>query len=282
MWYLVERGEEHPPYLDLKRWLPLIKEWGIIVDSLWLIPERDSSGAMKELHHGELIPQIPRQAILRFTRPYDLVLDPFVGYGATLVECQRLGRNGIGVELEHHIAEVAKRRLYGELNPYSVRVEVIEGDSREIDFQRLLSERGFAEASLVIAHPPYHDIVKYGDDQRNLANTPTLQDFLQAYGKVLDNVLRVLDKGGYYVLVIGDKYRKGEWLPLGFYTMNETLKRGLRLKAVCVKNFEETLGKRRQIHLWKYRVLKSGTFFFKHEYVIFFQKVGRNHQALRI
>ena len=33
---------------------------------------------------------------------------------------------------------------------------------------------------------------------------------------------------------------------LGFYTMDETLKRGLRLKAICVKNFEETLAKRKQ------------------------------------
>jgi len=226
-----------------------MKRWGIIVDSLWLIPERDSSGVMKDLHNGEFIPQIPRQAILRFTKPYDLVVDPFVGYGTTLVECQRLGRNGIGVELEPQIAEVAKRRLCEELNPYGVRVEVIEGDSKEIDFQSILSERGFSEASLVIAHPPYHDIIKYGDDPRNLANASTLEEFLSAYGKVVDNVLRILAKGGYFVLVIGDKYAEGEWVPLGFYTMSETLKRSLRLKAICVKNFEETLAKRKQRHL---------------------------------
>jgi len=123
---------------------------------------------------------------------------------------------------------------------------VIEGDSKEIDFQSILSERGFSEASLVIAHPPYHDIIKYGDDPRNLANASTLEEFLSAYGKVVDNVLRILAKGGYFVLVIGDKYAEGEWVPLGFYTMNETLKRSLRLKAICVKNFEETLAKRKQ------------------------------------
>jgi len=64
-------------------------------------------------------------------------------------------------------------------------------------------------------------------------------------------VLRILAKEGYYVLVIGDKYAEGEWIPLGFHTMNETLKRGLKLKAICVKNFEETLAKQKQIHLWK-------------------------------
>ncbi|MEM2883343.1 MAG: DNA methyltransferase [Nitrososphaerales archaeon] len=264
--------QQLPPSLDLKNWLPFVKKWSIITETLWLIPKRDNSGSMKELHHGEFIPQIPRQAILRFTKPYELVIDPFVGYGTTLVECQRLGRNGIGVELERHIAEVANRRIKEEQNPYNVKVEVIEGDSSDFDFNEILHERNFAEASLIIAHPPYHDIIKYGQDPRNLANARTLEDFLQAYGKVLDNVLKVLARSGYYVLVIGDKYTKGEWIPLGFHTMSETLKRGLKLKAICVKNFEETMAKRRQINLWKYRTLKLGTYFFKHEYVMFFRK----------
>jgi methylase of polypeptide subunit release factors len=137
----------------------------------------------------------------------------------------------------------------------------------------LITARGFEKASLIIAHPPYHDIIKYGPSEENLANKPNLESFLEAYGKVLDQVLQVLSKGGYFVLVIGDKYSKGEWFPLGFYTMNETMKRGLKLKAICVKNIEETMAKRGQIHLWKYRTLKSGTYFFKHEYIMFFRKV---------
>jgi DNA modification methylase len=265
-----------PPYLnldeDFKDIVSFLERYEVQVDSLWIIPRRDNSGSLRELHHGEFIPQIPRQAILRFTKPYDLVLDPFVGYGTTLVECQRLGRHGIGVEIEPEIAEVARKRLTGELNPYNVKVEVVEGDSRELDFQLLLEEKGFKEAGLIVSHPPYHDIIKYGDNPGNLCNIPSLEEFLKAYGEVLDNVLSVLSKNGYYVLVIGDKYMRGEWIPLGFYVMNETIKRGLKLKAICVKNFEETMAKRRQIHLWKYRALKWGTYFFKHEYVMFFQK----------
>ncbi|MEM4165631.1 MAG: DNA methyltransferase, partial [Nitrososphaerales archaeon] len=76
--------QQLPPSLDLKNWLPFVKKWSIITETLWLIPKRDNSGSMKELHHGEFIPQIPRQAILRFTKPYELVIDPFVGYGTTL------------------------------------------------------------------------------------------------------------------------------------------------------------------------------------------------------
>jgi SAM-dependent methyltransferase len=265
-----------PPYLDLSRGfrevVDFLERYEILVESLWIIPRRDDSGVLKEYHHGEFIPQIPRQAILRFTKPYDLVLDPFVGYGTTLVECKRLGRHGIGVEIEPEIAEIARRRVAGELNIYNVKVEVVVGDSRKVDFQKLVRERGFKEAKLVISHPPYHDIIKYGRSPGNLCNIKSLGGFLKAYGEVLDNVLKALAPGGYYVLVIGDKYEKGEWIPLGFHVMNETLKRGLKLKAICVKNIEETTGKRGQINLWKYRTLKSGTYFFKHEYVMFFQK----------
>ena len=267
---------EAPPNLDLKGdfkdVLRFLEEYDVQVDSLWIIPKRDNSGSLKELHHGEFIPQIPRQAILRFTKPYDLVLDPFVGYGTTLVECQRLGRHGVGIEIEHGIAEVAKARLAGESNPYNIKADIIVGDSRRLDFRCVLDERGFKEADIVIAHPPYLDIIKYGGHQNNLCNMPSLESYLRAYGEVLDNALKVLSRNGYYVLVIGDKYTKGEWIPLGFYVMNETIKRGLKIKAICVKNFEETMAKRRRIHLWRYRALKWGTYFFKHEYVIFFQR----------
>ncbi len=66
------------------------------------------------------------------------------------------------------------------------------------------------------------------------------------FGEVIDNVTPYLEKGRYFVLVIGDKYSKGEWIPLGFYTMQEILKRNYLLKSIIVKNFEETRGKRNQ------------------------------------
>ena len=40
-----------------------------------------------------------------------VVLDPFVGSGTTLLVAQRLGRSGIGIELNPEYIEIAKRRL---------------------------------------------------------------------------------------------------------------------------------------------------------------------------
>jgi len=45
-------------------------------------------------------PQLPRLFIERLTQPGDLVLDPMVGSGTTLVECLLLGRRGIGVDID--------------------------------------------------------------------------------------------------------------------------------------------------------------------------------------
>jgi hypothetical protein len=97
-------------------------------------------------------------------------------------------------------------------------------------------------------------------------------DFLAQMGRIVRRVLPVLERGRYLALVIGDKYVRGEWIPLGFRTMDELLGCGLSLKSIVVKNFEQTTGKRQQKELWRYRALAGGFYIFKHEYIFIFQK----------
>ena len=89
---------------------------------------------------------------------------------------------------------------------------------------------------------------------------------------MVDRVTPVLDSGRYCVVVIGDKYARGEWVPLGFYCLGEMLKRGYLLKSIVVKNFDETRAKRSHRSLWRYRALANGFYVFKHEYVLILKK----------
>lgn len=97
--------------IDLSRW----KEYDeIITDSLWILGKRDTSGAHLGWYWGNFIPQIPHQMMLRYTKKGEWVLDTFVGSGTTLIECRRLGRNGIGIELNSEVAQKAKELIAKE------------------------------------------------------------------------------------------------------------------------------------------------------------------------
>jgi len=255
--------------INLLRW----KEYeDIITDSLWVLDKRDTSGVHLGWYWGNFIPQIPHQMMLRYTKKGDWVLDTFVGSGTTLIECKRLGRNGIGIELNQGVAQKAKELIDKEYNRYKVTTEVITGDSRIIDIKEILEKHKINQIQLLIMHPPYHDIIKFSKDSRDLSNAKSTESFLKMFSEVVDNTSPYLEKGRYFALVIGDKYSKGEWIPLGFYCLQEVLKRRYSLKSIIVKNFEETRAKRNQKELWRYRALVGGFYIFKHEYIMLFKK----------
>jgi len=81
------------------------QECDINTDSLWLINERDKSGKHKNIYHGNFIPQIPNQLIRRYTREFDVILEPFMGSGTTLFECEKLGRKYIGFDINPAMLE---------------------------------------------------------------------------------------------------------------------------------------------------------------------------------
>jgi DNA modification methylase len=255
--------------LNLNRW----KEYkDIITDSLWILGKRDKFGVHSASYWGNFIPQIPNQLLRRYTKKGEWILDPFLGSGTTLIECKRLGRNGVGVELIPEIARIANKSIEKESDLFSSRCELIVGDSTRIDFKQELSRLEIESVQFLIMHPPYWNIIKFSNDSRDLSNAKTVDDFLALFGKVVDNTYPLLDKDRYLAIVVGDKYSSGRWFPLGFMTMQEVLKRKYILKSIIVKNFEETRAKRNQKELWRYRALAGGFYVFKHEYIFLFQK----------
>ncbi len=260
--------------INLNRW----KEYDeILTDSLWVLSKRDSSGPHSAWFWGNFIPQIPHQMILRYTKKFECVLDPFVGSGTTLIECKRLNRNGIGIELQPEIASKATEQISKwKKSESNVFIEI--GDSTKLNYQKLLKKCGTKSVQLLLMHPPYHDIIKFSDNPNDLSNQKSTQSFVDLFCSVVEKTYDILDAGRYLILVIGDKYSKGEWIPLGFILMQEVMKRGYSLKSIVVKNFDETTAKRNQKDLWRYRALVGGFYIFKHEYIFVFKK---NNKSIR-
>ena len=255
--------------LNLNRW----KEYDdIITDSLWILNKRDNSGVHHAGYWGNFIPQIPNQLLRRYTKKGDWVLDPFLGSGTTLIEAQRLGRNAVGVELSKKVLDQTKKNIAKETNSNKIKLEFVNGDSASVDLQKVISDLDIKSVQFQIFHPPYWDIIKFSENKSDLSNAKSIDDFLKSFGKILDNCLPHLDKKRYAAVVISDKYSAGEWIPLGFFVMQEVLKRGMILKSTIVKNFDETTAKRNQKELWRYRALAGGFYVFKHEYIFVFQK----------
>lgn len=62
--------------------------------------------------------QLAGRFIRLHTLPDHLVADPFMGSGTTGVACVRLGRRFVGIEIDEHWFNVAKRRIQEELERY--------------------------------------------------------------------------------------------------------------------------------------------------------------------
>lgn len=259
--------------INLRRWK---EHEDIVTESLWMITRRDSSGAHSAEYHGNFVPQIPHQVIRRFTRPGDLVLDLFAGLGTTLIEARRLGRPSIGVELDPAVAEAAREGLDRDAARTGAPAFVLVGDSSLPEtagaVRRQMREVGRSSAQLAILHPPYHDIVAFSGLPGDLSAADTVEQFLKGMERVFDLAWSLLDPGRFMILVIGDKYEKSRWVPLGFKAMGRAERRGFRLKSIVVKNMEGNRGKRSTSRLWARRAIAGNFYVFKHEYIFVFEK----------
>lgn len=73
-----------------------------------------AAGSEKAAHPTTKPLPLMRELVSLFSDPDELILDPFMGSGSTLVAAKQLGRRGHGIELDAGYYEIACRRLRGE------------------------------------------------------------------------------------------------------------------------------------------------------------------------
>lgn len=218
--------EEEPEAPDPRNRLNELSntQWMKETKSVWFSqpPQRDP---LKAQHPATFAESDIERLILFFTRSGERVLDPFVGTGSTLVACARTGRLGTGIELVTRWADVARRRV--ALEESSVPQLVLEGDAR-----RLLPEIEDASFEFIVTSPPYWSILlkdrdhkvrterkargletRYSDEEADLGNLGSYEDFLKALARIFEECRRVLVPRRYMCVIVSDFRHRSRFIP---------------------------------------------------------------------
>ncbi|MDX4036025.1 DNA methyltransferase [Aliarcobacter skirrowii] len=154
--------------LDLKNW----QELDINTDSLWIISQRDKSGKHKNVYHGNFIPQIPNQLIQRYTKKDDIVLEPFMGSGTTLFECEKLNRKYIGFDINPTMLDYVNNSMIDssfENNFYINYCNSLDSFEVNQNIEKANEKFNTKSVQFVLMHPPYMDIVKFTDNENDMS-----------------------------------------------------------------------------------------------------------------
>jgi DNA modification methylase len=223
-------------------------EW-IKFTKTWFIHRPAPRENAKILHPAAFPESLVKEFIEFFTKREELVLDPFLGTGSTLLACIESNRSGIGVEVVEKWATVAQSRVEKllaqrrgseqflqtmGLTQEKLLVKVIHGDSRRLS--KIWDENKFPPVDYCITSPPYWNQLKrnyirqkeritkgletkYSEDSNDIGNIDDYDEFLQAIKNIFNEVYKVTKNKGYLTVVTNNVFFDGRVYPLAFDTM---------------------------------------------------------------
>lgn len=243
-----------------KKWEP--EDFELEMTTHWSFPKRGDWATHDAKWRGNWSPYIPRNILLRYSQPGDLVLDQFAGGGTTLVEAKLLNRNIIGVDCNDVALARCEEKIDFEHDGADGTVVVRKGDARNLDF--------VADESidLICTHPPYANIIKYSDGIPEDLSQLKIKDFLEAMKPVVNECYRVLKKDKFCAILMGDTRQKGCMQPMSFDVMKIFQDAGFTLKELIIKEQHNC----RATGYWKTNSVKYNFLLIAHEYLFVFRK----------
>lgn len=136
-----------------------------------------------------------------FSKKQSVILDPFAGGSVRGIVANVLGRQYLGIDL----SETQVIENYAQLEEYKSNhnaqgfTEWVIGDSCDI-----LSLMGNRKFDMLFTCPPYYNLEKYSNDERDLSNQKTYREFLEKYALILNRTYPLLNDDSFAVVVISE------------------------------------------------------------------------------
>lgn len=229
-------------------------------NTVWAFPDRGKWATHDAKYRGNWSPYIPRNVILRYSQEGDTVLDPFVGGGTTAVEAKLTNRNFVGFDINPKAVELSCEKCDFEFDTTATSV-IDVSDARKLPLDD-------DSVDLICAHPPYADIIHYSENIEGDLSLMPIKDFLFEMGKVADECRRVLKKGKFCAILMGDMRKKGMVQPLAFETMRVFELAGFKTKEIIIKEQHNC----KATGYWKTNSIKFNFLLLAHEYLFVFKK----------
>ena len=210
------------------------KEFSLEKTTIWSFENRGKWATHQGNYRGNWAPEIPRNLILRYTQPGELVLDQMVGSGTTLVECKLLGRNGIGIDINLDAVMVAWNRLdfaYAANDFQETTQKLYHGDAKNL---RLVDDEC---VDLVATHPPYASIIPYSHKttEGDLSHVHSIDEFIESMREIARESFRVLKSGKHCAVLIGDTHKHRHFVPISTRVLLTFLDAGFILREDVIK-----------------------------------------------
>lgn len=261
--------------LDGRTWT----RWSI---SIWDIVKSPSE---QRLGHPAMFPvELCERLIRVYSRVGDVVLDPFMGSGSTLVAARRLSRHGVGFEIYDYFIDAAVRRLNdvgASMETFLSGVDIspltyiVQDDARNLD--KYLDKES---VDMVLTSPPYFNVHNrrrtsdkkeprpYGDDPRDLGNIDDYGKFLKELRAMFEKMHYVMRSGGVAVVVVMDVREDQNFYPLHMDVAEIMRDVGFSIRDIIIWDRGREYNNLRPIgYPHKFIVNKI------HEYIMIFEKL---------
>lgn len=237
----------------------------------------------KEIHPATFPISMARKVIELFTHEGELVLDPFVGSGTTLVAAQDTNRNAVGFDLQQKYIDLCKKRLSEQKLFNNAQQLSIVDDARNIN--KYLKERS---VKLIWTSPPYANLLnrerknksrrnrdngqlnkieQYSQDPRDLG-TMELNLYTKEIGNIYESLLPFLRDDGHCVINVPDMWWQNQRITIHISLVEELRRRGYEFRNTIIwdrRNVVNNIG----IFGWPSNYITMGTTF---EYLLHFKK----------